>query len=436
MMAENKRNLKKQRSEQRRLLAVEETRKRFKHRLKSFVSTCKGSHIVFESDSDVDSPHMSVYSDHERFQQQRHTEKKNEDVEKVLMSEKRLDRTHTYKITGKVADEWLGFGNNNDNDNDNESSTSSTSDGRSSGDDDLIPIRPQFEGKRGEKLMKLQQRVGQDRRFEVTRAFLDESESENEDKFESDDRDEYEREKNMSLAVLHSVVGSSKACLAKSKSNKQAISMKRFDPRDDKCAELEVKHQTISETEDSQAVRQPDTRQVVTNCPLVSTERFFQVNSDLQFSGDTGSHKFSFLETLKKSTGNFETDAVNMTLDREKSSMNARRVMKQQVSSSDEESEINDDHQAVLEDEAHEIMDKNDSDVNADEGFFFSFDSIGDFRGRLASGVIQFMRTKSIEEIESMWKLNRKTLTQDYKKKRKDALRRIRKSNHHQSTNK
>ncbi|NWT62967.1 NOL8 protein, partial [Erythrocercus mccallii] len=94
-------------------------------------------------------------------------------------------------------------------------------------DDERFKIKPQFEGKAGEKLLQLQSRFGTDERFRMDARFL-ESESEEEAETESlkaDEEEELAEEKKKNLQILGSLLNIN---LEQPKTNKTATSAKKF----------------------------------------------------------------------------------------------------------------------------------------------------------------------------------------------------------------
>uniref|UniRef100_A0A8C5UBD1 Nucleolar protein 8 n=1 Tax=Malurus cyaneus samueli TaxID=2593467 RepID=A0A8C5UBD1_9PASS len=94
-------------------------------------------------------------------------------------------------------------------------------------DDERFKIKPQFEGKAGEKLLKLQSRFGADERFRMDARFL-ESDSEEEgetDSVKADEEEELAAEKKKNLQILGSILNIN---LEQPKPNKTGMSVKKF----------------------------------------------------------------------------------------------------------------------------------------------------------------------------------------------------------------
>ncbi|NWT85318.1 NOL8 protein, partial [Lanius ludovicianus] len=93
-------------------------------------------------------------------------------------------------------------------------------------DDERFKIKPQFEGKAGEKLLKLQSHFGTDERFRMDARFL-ESDNEEEDtnSLKADEDEELAAEKKKNLQILGSLLNVN---LEQPKPNKTATSGKKF----------------------------------------------------------------------------------------------------------------------------------------------------------------------------------------------------------------
>ncbi|KAL2299771.1 hypothetical protein Nmel_012617 [Mimus melanotis] len=94
-------------------------------------------------------------------------------------------------------------------------------------DDERFKIKPQFEGKAGEKLLQLQSRFGTDERFRMDARFL-ESDSEEEvetNSLKADEEEELAEEKKKNLQILGSLLNIN---LEQPKPNKTAMSVKKF----------------------------------------------------------------------------------------------------------------------------------------------------------------------------------------------------------------
>ncbi|KAI1234336.1 hypothetical protein IHE44_0003378 [Lamprotornis superbus] len=93
-------------------------------------------------------------------------------------------------------------------------------------DDERFKIKPQFEGKAGEKLLQLQSRFGTDERFRMDARFLEsDSEEEETNSLKADEEEELAAEKKKNLQILGSLLNIN---LEQPKPNKTSMSVKKF----------------------------------------------------------------------------------------------------------------------------------------------------------------------------------------------------------------
>ncbi|NXQ53495.1 NOL8 protein, partial [Anthoscopus minutus] len=147
----------------------------------------KHKHIVFDSDVEDEA-----------------------EVDEMLKKDASLGNTHrevTPKPSGRLFD--------------------SSEDEQEDTDDERFKIKPQFEGKAGEKLLQLQSRFGTDERFRMDARFL-ESDSEEEaetSSLKADEEEELAVEKKKNLQILGSLLNIN---LEQPKPNKTTASVKKF----------------------------------------------------------------------------------------------------------------------------------------------------------------------------------------------------------------
>ncbi|NWI77320.1 NOL8 protein, partial [Dryoscopus gambensis] len=152
-------------------------------------------------------------------------------------------------------------------------------------DDERFKIKPQFEGKAGEKLLKLQARFGTDERFRMDARFL-ESDSEEEaeaNSLKADEEEELAAEKKKNLQILGSLLNIN---LEQPKPNKTATSVKKFkdinalryDPTREDHAVFERK--PIATEKESKAKRKK--KEESETLPQVSEEIYFDIAADLK----------------------------------------------------------------------------------------------------------------------------------------------------------
>ncbi|XP_031976521.1 nucleolar protein 8-like isoform X3 [Corvus moneduloides] len=152
-------------------------------------------------------------------------------------------------------------------------------------DDERFKIKPQFEGKAGEKLLKLQSRFGTDERFRMDARFL-ESDSEEEaetNSLKADEEEELAAEKKKNLQILGSLLNIN---LEQPKPNKTATSVKKFkdinalryDPTREDHAVFERKP---SATENERKAKRKKKEESET-LPQVSEDIYYDIAADLK----------------------------------------------------------------------------------------------------------------------------------------------------------
>ncbi|KAM9410427.1 nucleolar protein 8 isoform 1-T5 [Pholidichthys leucotaenia] len=178
------------------------------------------------------------------------------------------------KIRQKSLGPWL-FGGSEDED-----------DG--SGDEDessRFEIKPQFEGRAGQKLMELQSRFGTDERFRMDSRFLEDEEDEDEKEEETDtkgnlqDEEDLEEEKKKTLSILQSVLGRPPSSTTGSKAKFRDVSALHYDPSREDHAVFETKK---SETKEESKAARKKKRQEAQKLPEVSKEIYYEVSGNLK----------------------------------------------------------------------------------------------------------------------------------------------------------
>ncbi|NXY74218.1 NOL8 protein, partial [Glareola pratincola] len=153
-------------------------------------------------------------------------------------------------------------------------------------DDERFKIKPQFEGKAGERLLNLQSRFGTDERFRMDARFL-ESDSEEEAEtniLKADEEEELAAEKKKNLQILGSLLNIN---LEHPKSTKPATSTKKFkdinalryDPTRQDHAVFERKTNATEKESKAQRKKKREEREKV---PEVSKETYYEIAVDLK----------------------------------------------------------------------------------------------------------------------------------------------------------
>ncbi|XP_057312777.1 nucleolar protein 8-like [Hydractinia symbiolongicarpus] len=295
-----------------------------------------------------------------------------------------------------------------------------------------IQLKPQFQGEKGQKLFKLQQRFGGDERFRLDERFAENGEDKQADKnnnsenMDSLDTDDLHQEKQMNLNVLEQVLGKSlDESGAKQKKNTRDKTFERYDPTSENHEKFEIakKKETERQINDSGDEEEEDEEEEEKKKkegekknmePTVSTEQFFSVNKSLKdlFSGSK-QETFSFLS----SASNMEENEVQEEEEiEEEKKVSTKEVSWMKALDEAAKNPVDEEMQETLE-ETVEVDETDEKCVT----FFFTKD---DERFKIGK---DFVRTNTIEEITSQWEALRKNLYEDSRKKHKDAVRRIRK---------
>ncbi|XP_030357781.1 nucleolar protein 8 isoform X2 [Strigops habroptila] len=151
-------------------------------------------------------------------------------------------------------------------------------------DAERFKIKPQFEGKAGEKLLKLQSRLGMDERFRMDERFLEsDSEEEETNILKADEEEELAAEKKKNLEILGSLLNinlehpvlTKKATSAKKFKDINAL---RYDPTRQDHAVFERKPSAAEQ--ESKAKRKK--REESEKLPEVSKETYYDIAVDLK----------------------------------------------------------------------------------------------------------------------------------------------------------
>ena len=256
-----------------------------------------------------------------------------------------------------------------------------SSDFESDEDGDNDVVRPQFEGKEGAKLFKLQQKIGWDKRFEVDERFLSSSNSSS-----SSEDEELKKERQRNLELINEMFGNASSVVT-TKGQCGMIELQRYDPSasDSKLLEkkpppAKEKRTKIDSPEAENTIVPPNTKKSEETPPVVSQEYYYNVS-----------------DTLK--------DVL-----RTPSWLNALQNDDQDSSSSEEDTT--------------DLLSTNDAQKRTTLFFFHSNST--ELRNRLDESETKFHRTCSLEELEAKWPEKRTHLKEQYKRRRRDAMRWLR----------
>ncbi|KAM6344359.1 nucleolar protein 8 isoform 2-T3 [Alca torda] len=152
-------------------------------------------------------------------------------------------------------------------------------------DDERFKIKPQFEGKAGERLLKLQSRFGTDERFRMDARFLEsDGEEEETNVLKADEEEELAAEKKKNLQILGSLLNIN---LEHPKTTKTATNAKKFkdinalryDPTRQDHAVFERKTSATEKESKAQRKKKREEREKV---PEVSKETYYEIAVDLK----------------------------------------------------------------------------------------------------------------------------------------------------------
>ncbi|XP_053339462.1 nucleolar protein 8 [Clarias gariepinus] len=449
--------VKQQQDNQKRLAALEQRQKESEQQKKliqgalskvDLPNANKGKHIVFDSDEDVT-------NDTENTAPQKASlfgEDPDEDdgfgsEEKQALKEKESKKAAASKLFDSSEDE----GGDDDDDDD-------------AADEDRFKIKPQFEGRTGQKLMELQSRFGTDPRFQMDSRFLDSDGEEQEQDIEPQQapgEQELVEEKKKNLSILQSVLNISIQPSDTSKGTTKGkifkdISALHYDPSRETHAAFETKTETPQK--ESKSARRKK-REEATKLPEVSKDIYFDVTMDLKgafgsvkdiqnedevVAWDQGDdeenkdeapqedmHAFSFLSNQESEPSSgfkfsfFGDDAVTKKPIAEEykvETIKGAKVAWQvdprfQDSSSEDEEEQEEEGKEKEEAVSVTVV----KQAAPTKKFFFFFDD--DIR--LKEGPAMFCRRMKLEDQREAWEKKRNELREEFHKKHKDAKRRF-----------
>ncbi|XP_054694548.1 nucleolar protein 8 [Grus americana] len=322
-------------------------------------------------------------------------------------------------------------------------------------DDERFKIKPQFEGKAGEKLLKLQSRFGTDERFRMDARFL-ESESEEEaetNTSKADEEEELAAEKKKNLQILGSLLNIN---LEHPKPTKMATNAKKFkdinalryDPTRQDHAVFEKKPST---TEKESKAKRKKKREESEKLPEVSKETYYDIAVDLKElfgSSKSTSEKKEIIpwdkddaedstppDNLGPDVGsNIAQESSGFTFsffgDVEESGVKEEpyiletikpvKVTWQEDPRFQDSSSEGDDEPEASESERDKEMFFSLPQTESTRFFFFSKDD-----ERLREGPKLFCRLVDLNEEKDNWEDRRRLLLEECRKKHKDARRKV-----------
>ncbi|XP_053932547.1 nucleolar protein 8 isoform X2 [Cuculus canorus] len=321
-------------------------------------------------------------------------------------------------------------------------------------DDERFQIKPQFEGKAGEKLLQLQSRFGTDERFRMDARFLEsDSEEEETNVLKTDEDEELAAEKKKNLQILGSLLNID---LEHPKATKTATSAKKFkdinalryDPTRQDHAVFERKP---SATEKESKAKRKKKREESEKLPEVSKETYYDIVVDLKELFGSSKSKAAKREEvpwdkddagdsappdrLGASAGSDEAqDSSTFTFsffgDMENSDVKKEpyvietikpvKVTWQEDPRFQDSSSDGDDEPEESESERDKEMPFPLPQTESTRFFFFSKDD-----ERLREGPKLFCRSLDFSEEKDDWEDRRRLLLEECRKKHKDARRKV-----------
>lgn len=311
--------------------------------------------------------------------------------------------------------------------------SSSENEGDEEVDVERFRIRPEYEGKAGKQLMKLQTRFQNDERFRMDEKFIDEPDSSDEDfkeeeKHGTNSQKETSDEKSRAYKILEEVLGSTTVGkVQRKKSIFRDVSAIHFDPTKDDHKQFEIephkKNEKVVKTnrdiESSDQDETQSTEKPNEDLPEVTKERFYRVVADSfkdAFSDkgpDFASKPFSLLSTFE---GNQESDRNDQDI--------YVVDMKEMLDSKRPGQDL-----WKLDDRSDSMLsDPEDGEYNpvrlctSNQSFFFSSEN----DERVKEGINSFYRKDDFDDIRKEWLENRQSLVNAYRTKHKSMSRRKR----------
>ncbi|NWQ66013.1 NOL8 protein, partial [Neopipo cinnamomea] len=323
-------------------------------------------------------------------------------------------------------------------------------------DDERFKIKPQFEGKAGEKLLRLQSRFGTDERFRMDARFLEsDSEEEAETKsLKADKEEELAAEKKKNLQILGSLLNIN---LEQPKPNKTSTSAKKFkdinalryDPTREDHAVFERKP---SAAEKESKVKRKKKKEESEKRPQVSEKIYYDIAADLKDLFGSSKNKSEKKEEIPWDKDDAEDSASPDHLgptcgndaaqelsgfkfsffgDREKSSIKEEPYILETIKPvkvtwqedprfQDSSSEGDDEPEASEVEKDQEMQFISLPHRESTRFFFFSKDD-----ERLREGPKLFCRSVDLSEEKDGWEDRRRLLLEECRKKHKDAKRKV-----------
>ncbi|XP_076268324.1 putative RNA-binding protein CG14230 isoform X2 [Rhynchophorus ferrugineus] len=153
--------------------------------------------------------------------------------------------------------------------------------------EDNFKVKEQFQGKSGQKLLELQSKYKNDKRFKLDERFIEDKDQDEAMETEPNLEEALEAEKDTQLKILEEVIGKKvrreQTVETKNSDSAKRKTMRRFDPTQPEHMDLEIKGTETGKKIKTKEKTKPETRtEVETNIPEVSKEVFYRVTNDLK----------------------------------------------------------------------------------------------------------------------------------------------------------
>ena len=294
-------------------------------------------------------------------------------------------------------------------------------------DESTFAEKKQFSGRTGEKLFRLQRRIGLDKRFRLDEKFAEESSSESSDEddneMEVDDvSKQLEREKTNALHIIDSILGRDTSSAHHNKVTNTLVKPvdlfpMRYDPEAANHSELEQSTPKAVHSQDSplddesgeSGSEQEDNKP--SSAQESSNEKYFTVNSDLKelFTTTSTSEGFRFFDDTMDAPSNSEVPAVHFRMTTEDSTATVTLKHRKKHKAADEE------HQGK------QTIENDEETTSRPRVLFFFHSDSPTLRNRLDENT--FYRTKSLKELELNWAAKRTAMKQCFRKRHKEAIK-------------
>ncbi|XP_035193270.1 nucleolar protein 8 isoform X2 [Oxyura jamaicensis] len=323
-------------------------------------------------------------------------------------------------------------------------------------DDERFKIKPQFEGKAGEKLLNLQSRFGTDERFRMDARFLEsDSEEEETNTLKADEEDELAAEKKKNLQILGSLLNidlehtkPTKNKMATNAKKFKDINALRYDPTRQDHAVFERKPNA---TEKESKAKRKKKRKESEKLPEVSKEIYYNIAVDLKQLFGSSKSKPEKREEIPWDKDDAEESTPHDNLGPDVGSNTAQncggftfsffgdvdqsnvkeepyvletikpvKVSWQEDPRFQDSSSEDDDEPEATESERDKEMFSSLPQAVSARLFFFSKDD-----ERLKEGPKLFCRSINLSEEKDSWEDRRRLLLEECRKKHKDARRKV-----------